>query len=212
MAPGRQQTASELRDGSTRKWSELQVFDAAVPRRGWQGWRGPEIKRRLGMNNDQSATVSLSLEDGILVLRSSKYELNSESQRFDDGNWHVVTVMHDMRSLRISVDDTYDYTSSEAPPSLYLTFGEIYFGGLPRGFSPVRGALPNEAYFVGCIQDVSININVVNFASSTDKVNAVLNTCPRDIVEYNPQEAFIYYPNGSQEKPKKPEKPDQTKE
>lgn len=158
----------------------------------------------FGMNNDQSATVSLALEDGILVFRSSKYELNSESQRFDDGNWHVVTVMHDMRSLRISVDDAFEYVSSEAPPSLYITYGEIYFGGLPKGFSPVRGALPNEAYFVGCIQDVSININVVNFASSTDKVNAVLNTCPRDIVEYNPEDAFIYYPNGSQEKPKKP--------
>lgn len=158
----------------------------------------------FGMNNDQSSTVSLALEDGILVFRSQKYELNSESQRFDDGNWHVATVMHDMRSLRISVDDQYEYASLSPPPPLYITNGEIYFGGLPRGFTPVRGGLPNDAYFVGCIQDVSINTNVVNFASSSDKSNAIHNTCPRDIVEYNPLDAFIYYPSGHQEKPKKP--------
>jgi laminin, alpha 3/5 len=156
-----------------------------------------------GMNNDQSATISLALEDGILVFRSSKFELNSEDKTFDDGKWHVVTVMHDMRHLRISVDDIHEFVSEQAPPSLFLTFGEIYFGGLPRGFSPIGGALPNDAYFVGCIQDVSINSNVVNFASSTDKQNAVLNSCPRDIVLYDAQESLVYYPSGAQEKAKK---------
>ncbi len=158
-----------------------------------------------GMSNDQSATVSLALVDGILVFRSSKFELNSENQRFDDGNWHVVTVTHDSRQLKISVDDAYENVSREAPPPLYVTFGEIYFGGVPRGFSPARGAIANDAYFVGCIQDVSVNTNVINFASSTDKQNAILNTCPRDIVAYNPQDAFVYYPNGHQEKPKRVE-------
>lgn len=155
-----------------------------------------------GMNNDQSATVSLVLDNGVLVFRSSKFELNSEEQRYNDGKWHVVTVTHDMRQLRMSIDDKHEYVSAEAPPTLYIQSGEIYFGGLPNGFKAIGGAVSNDAYFVGCIQDVLVNANVINFASSNDKSNAILNNCPRDIVDYNPQDVFIYYPSGNKERPK----------
>lgn len=155
-----------------------------------------------GMNNDQSASISLALEDGVLVLRSSKMELNTDTRKFNDGQWHVVTATHDERKLRLYIDDVYEYTSSESPPTLLISFGEIYFGGLPKSFKPVRGALPNEAYFVGCIQDVTINTNVVNFASSTDKNNAILNSCPRDILDYSVLDVPLYYPDGTIEKVK----------
>lgn len=158
-----------------------------------------------GMNNDQSATISLGIEDGILVFRSSKYELNTDITKFDDGEWHVVTAMHDERRLKLSIDDIYDFISPEAPPSLYINFGEIYFGGLPLGFRSVKGGLSNEAYFVGCIQDVTINNNVINFATSTDKSNAIFNSCPRDIIDYNKYKVLRYYPNGQIEQPKQPE-------
>lgn len=152
-----------------------------------------------GMNNDQSATISLALEDGILVLRSSKMELNTDGRTFNDGEWHVVTASHDERHLKLSIDDRYEYVSSESPPPLLITFGEIYFGGLQKYFKPVRGALPNEAYFVGCIQDVTINTNIINFSSSNDKLNAILNSCPRDILEYDVADVPYYYPDGSTE-------------
>lgn len=155
-----------------------------------------------GMNNDQSATISLALEDGILILRSSKMELNTDTRKFNDGQWHVVTATHDERKLRLYIDDIYEYTSPESPPTLLISFGEIYFGGLPKSFKPVRGAIPNEAYFVGCIQDVTINTNVINFASSTDKHNAILNSCPRDILDYNVVDVPLYYPDGTSEKDK----------
>lgn len=153
----------------------------------------------FGMNQDQSATISLALEDGILILRSSKYELNTDTKRFNDGQWHVVTVEHDAKKLRIFIDDTYEYKSEEAPPVLMITYGDIYFGGLPKYFTPVQGALPNDAYFVGCIMDVTINANVINFASSTDKSNAILNSCPRDILDYNVVDVPHYYPDGKVE-------------
>lgn len=155
-----------------------------------------------GMNNDQSGTISLALEDGILVFRSSKYELNTDVTRFDDGNWHVVTAIHDDKRLRLSIDDIYEYESPESPPTLNIHAGQLYFGGLQGGFRPINGAVPNSAYFVGCIQDVTVNNNIINFASSTDKVNAVLNSCPRDIVEYDVDAIPIYYPDGSKEKVK----------
>ncbi|CRK95483.1 CLUMA_CG008952, isoform A [Clunio marinus] len=158
-----------------------------------------------GMNNDQSATLSLALEDGILVLRSSKFELNTDTKRFNDGQWHVVTAIHNEKHLRLSIDDQYEYMSNEAPPTLSISYGEIYFGGLTKYFTPVRGALPNEAYFVGCIQDVTINTNEVNFASSTDKMNAILNNCPRDILDYSIYDVPYYYPDGSTEQAKDPQ-------
>lgn len=165
-----------------------------------------------GMNSDQSATISLALEDGILVLRSSSAELNTDTRRFDDGQWHVVTASHDEKKLRLYIDDLHEYTSSESPPTLEVTFGEIYFGGLPKFFKPVGGALPNDAYYVGCIQDVTINTNVVNFASSTDKLNAILNSCPRDILEYNVAVVPYHYPDGSIEQVKAPKTEESNKD
>jgi laminin, alpha 3/5 len=135
----------------------------------------------FGMSNDQTATFSLALESGILVLRSSKFELNSGSDTFNDGEWHVVTATHDERRLRLSVDDSYFYSTEDAPPPLYINFGEIYYGGFPKNFKAVRGALPNDAYFVGCIQDVTMNTQQVNFALSNDKQYATLNNCARDL-------------------------------
>lgn len=153
----------------------------------------------FGMNNDQSATISLALEDGVLVFRSSKMELNTDSKKLNDGQWHVVTATHDERKLRLYIDDLYEYVSQESPPTLLISFGEIYFGGLPKSFKSVKGALPNEAYFVGCIQDVTINTNVINFAISNDKTNAILNSCPRDVLDYNIADVPFYYPDGTSE-------------
>jgi len=153
-----------------------------------------------GMNNDQSGTISLTLDEGVLVLRSSANELNTESMRFDDGLWHVVTAIHDDKKLKLSIDDIHEFETSEPPPILMISTGQLFFGGLQIGFKPIGGAVPNEAYFVGCIQDVTINNNVVNFASSTDKVNAVLNTCPRDILNYEKDSVPFYYPDGTSEK------------
>lgn len=155
-----------------------------------------------GMNNDQSATITLALDDGILVLRSSRMELNTDARKFNDGQWHVVTATHDERKLRLYIDDIHEFTSSDSPPALQISYGEIYFGGLPKFFKPIQNGLPNEAYFVGCIQDVTINTNVINFASSTDKLNAILNSCPRDILDYNIAEIPFYFPDGSIEKVK----------
>lgn len=63
---------------------------------------------------------------------------------------------------------------------LIIEHGDIYFGGLPKGFKTPQGALASTAYFVGCISDVTIGGQLVNFANSTDRKNAVLDNCHRD--------------------------------
>lgn len=147
-------------------------------------------------SKDQTSTFTLALEDGVLVLRSSREELNSGQNRYDNGEWHVVTATHDERRLKLSIDDIDVFDSDVTPPRLNIQQGEIYFGGLPKSYVPVQGAIASTAYFLGCISDVSINGQVVNFAISTDKKNAILNSCHRDLFEYQPHSVPIYYPDG----------------
>lgn len=61
-----------------------------------------------GWNHDQSSTIGLTLEDGYLVLRSMGSELVSDMRRLNDGEEHVVTVLHDDNQLRLSIDDMED--------------------------------------------------------------------------------------------------------
>jgi hypothetical protein len=51
VASGSQQTAIELRDGSIKQWSELQVSERREPLKGCcEGRQEPEIERRLGIH------------------------------------------------------------------------------------------------------------------------------------------------------------------
>lgn len=65
---------------------------------------------------------------------------------------------------------------------LYIEYGDIYFGGLPKGFKTPRNVLATTAYFIGCISDVTIGGQIVNFANSTDRKSAQLDNCSRDIL------------------------------
>lgn len=59
-----------------------------------------------------------------------------------------------------------------------MTPGDIYFGGLPMNFRPPRNALSTLAYFTGCIEGVTLNGQVVNFANTTERMSGYLDYCP----------------------------------
>lgn len=148
---------------------------------------------------DQSVTFTLTLEDGVLVLRSRTLEINTGAVKYNDGEWHVITATHESNRLRLSIDDRYLTESDDAPEPIYIDDGEIYFGGLPQGYRTRSGAVPNAAYFIGCISDVTINSNPGNFAASTDRQSAVLDQCPRDLFDYEPLAIPNFYPDGRTE-------------
>lgn len=75
------------------------------------------------------------------------------------------------------------------PEALNIQAGDIFFAGLPDNYRPVRNALPTMAYFVGCISDVTINGEIVNFADSAEKRKGNINNCPTDILG----NIFAYY-------------------
>lgn len=58
-----------------------------------------------GSDNDQIATIGLSIRDGALVLNSLQQELSTEPLTFNDGEWHLVTATHDAKRLRLRIDD-----------------------------------------------------------------------------------------------------------
>lgn len=68
------------------------------------------------------------------------------------------------------------------PTPLIMQNGVIYFGGLPRHFQTARGAIPTNAYFTGCISDVTLNEEITNFASHVERQSGVIDVCPDGIL------------------------------
>lgn len=60
-------------------------------------------------DRDQTAGVSLGLVNDALVLISQKLELNtSEHNKYNDNEWHVVSITHNEQELRMVIDDWED--------------------------------------------------------------------------------------------------------
>lgn len=57
-------------------------------------------------NNDQSSTIGLSIYNGSLVLQSMKQQLSTGQNKYNDGNWHVVSATHDAKKLRLYVNES----------------------------------------------------------------------------------------------------------
>jgi len=56
-------------------------------------------------DEDQTSTLSLSMVNGTLVLRSKTAEVTSHPTQYNDGLWHVVTATYDRNGLQLDVDD-----------------------------------------------------------------------------------------------------------
>uniref|UniRef100_A0A1B0CH53 Netrin axonal chemotropic factor n=1 Tax=Lutzomyia longipalpis TaxID=7200 RepID=A0A1B0CH53_LUTLO len=144
-------------------------------------------------NHDQSSNIGLVLHDGHLILTSNRESVVGRA--LNDGEWHIVTATHDSQSLRLDIDDESHYGTDAPAPLLQISFGDIFFGGLPRNFRLPKNSLKTTAYFVGCITDVTINGDVVNFAESTDRTNAVLADCHPDLLNYDLWKVPHHYPD-----------------
>lgn len=70
--------------------------------------------------------------------------------------------------------------------------GEIYFGGLPKHYQTAKGAIATNAYFVGCITDVTLNEEIINFASHVERQSGVIDICPDGILGKFSKISFIF--------------------
>lgn len=131
---------------------------------------------------NQFNTIGLTLEDGALVLRSQNVEVNTHPIAYNDSEWHFLVATHDAKKLKLSVDGSSEIVSDADTNQLYLENADIYFGGVPKGYQVPRIALNSPAYFAGCISDVHLGGETINFAESIDRKSAVLDNCARDIL------------------------------
>lgn len=129
------------------------------------------------IDDDQSTNAGhLSLENGRLVFNSRNVELSTSPSdvRFNDNEWHVVTITQDQSGLGLDIDDTKSYRSDSPPPLLHFLHGNLYIGGLPLRLDPDGATVP----FVGCIGDATLNGEIIiNFANSTERPHAFLGKC-----------------------------------
>lgn len=134
---------------------------------------------------NQQNTISLALEKGALVLRSQNGDASTFPTIYNDGEWHTVIATYESNKLGLLVDETQKILSYSDVDPLYLYNGRIYFGGLPKDYKTPIDSTGSTAYFVGCIRDVFLNNQLVNFAESTDRKSAVLDSCSRNILGNN---------------------------
>nr|CAD7256718.1 unnamed protein product [Timema shepardi] len=129
-------------------------------------------------NRDQSSTVSLSLVEGGLALRSGGEELTSgPSTLYNDDEWHVITATHDASALHLDIDDFETFQTDTNPPMLQILYGKLYFGGIPSSYEIIGGATATSAPFIGCLGDATVNGMFINFANATDRVGTILGKC-----------------------------------
>ncbi|XP_058121122.1 laminin subunit alpha [Anopheles ziemanni] len=150
-------------------------------------------------NYDQTGTFGLVLRDGVLVLSSTGTEVTTERRTFDDGEWHAVTAGHERDRLALLVDEEPFYSPQSYPPRpLLIDNGDIYFGGLPKNYVTPKLALATNAYFMGCLSDITVNGQIVNFASLSDKKSAVLDQCSKELFAAG-RNTPLYYPDDGKE-------------
>lgn len=129
------------------------------------------------IDDDQSTNAGhLSLQNGRLMFTSQDMELwtSPSNLKFNDNEWHVVTVIQDQSSLSLHVDDMMSYKSDSPPPLLHFLRGNLYIGGLPPRLDFDGKIVP----FVGCIGDATLNGEIIiNFANSTERPHAFLGKC-----------------------------------
>lgn len=145
-------------------------------------------------DSSQENTFALSLSKGALELRGQGVEISTHPTKFDDSTWHYLTATFAENRVRLSVDHAAEIVSDESGQSILFENADIYFGGLPKGFTPKRIAIGPPAYFVGCISDVLVNGPIVNFADSVERKQAILDNCARDLLDYDPSFVPLVYP------------------
>ncbi|XP_026710114.1 protein crumbs homolog 1 isoform X2 [Athene cunicularia] len=124
----------------------------------------------LALRNSTYLYVRVYLEGGklkMLVLNSIKL-LGKHSM--NDGNFHLVTLKIEPNKMELFQSS--QYLGFVSTPVLPIQSRDIlYIGGLPDNKETDR----NGRYFKGCIQDVRVNNQPLEFFPITDPLNSLIN-------------------------------------
>ncbi|XP_042212496.1 laminin subunit alpha-like isoform X1 [Homarus americanus] len=128
---------------------------------------------------NQDSYLSLSLAESALILRAFPGgELTTGTyDKYNDSEWHVVIATREHNELRLDIDDFKSY-KVKVPEQAVQFDGPVYFGGVPEFYNIAAAASAIDTNFFGCIGDVTLNSQIVNFAESRERPNAHLQNCP----------------------------------
>ncbi|XP_052778102.1 laminin subunit alpha-like [Mya arenaria] len=134
-------------------------------------------------NDDQSVGFSVSLVQGKISVVSNpgneRLEITSRVNTYNDGRWHYISIMKKGISLEMNIDD-YETVRTRGTDGFTSvdTTSPLYFGNADINV-PTELANSQEQ-FGGCIGDVTINGQFLNFAvlQPTQRPNIALAGCP----------------------------------
>ncbi|KAK2846299.1 hypothetical protein Q7C36_011153 [Tachysurus vachellii] len=144
----------------------------------------PRVASALLLHSYITPDVSLSiyLQQGQVFVHvdNETYTVNFHSQdSLCDGNWHRVKVVGDSNGLRLDVDGKQKHVIKSCfPVKKHRVFMPVYIGGTPEAITlPVSVKLKSS--YIGCVRNLSINQQSVNFRRSLLISRAVsVDGCP----------------------------------
>ncbi|XP_039301092.1 laminin subunit alpha-like [Nilaparvata lugens] len=126
---------------------------------------------------DGSAQAQLRMQHGVVVWSSGGAEVATSHQvNLADGQWHVVVATHHLlqQQLSLHVDDYDMFVSETAPKPIRLLHPHVYLGGVPSSEDAAAAIGPQ---FNGCLGDVTINGEVINFSQLTEVPGTTVGKC-----------------------------------
>uniref|UniRef100_T1J097 Laminin subunit alpha n=1 Tax=Strigamia maritima TaxID=126957 RepID=T1J097_STRMM len=128
--------------------------------------------------DDKSNSLSLSIHNGAIVFKTIPGGEVRTPAMYNDQEWHFVTATRQSNELLLDIDD-FDHTRirlGDRKDFLISSKASIFVGG--PGTTIIENATPTKRYFIGCVGDVTINGEFLNFANSSYQSGGSLANCP----------------------------------
>ena len=131
--------------------------------------------------------VSVSMLNGSLYLYTyqnnqivtQKEQGSNEKLIFNDNKWHTVSVRisNTAKKIYFALDDINSFqVTPDQIPDLTQKYS-FYLGGVPDGMTLMHGVTASSSSFVGCIRDVIILNQFIDFTNALTVTGASLGEC-----------------------------------
>ena len=153
-------------------------------------------------NEDQTNRMSLSMVDGMLILRTEPggQVSSTAASKLNDGPWHMVTATVDGNLIRLDIDDYEVYKLEVPATSFVIPATPIYFAGVPPTLALAPGAVASDSSFTGCIGDTTVNGKLINYAASGSSQGASVDKCPLPGASATPAGTHLFWVGATTEK------------
>ncbi|XP_041661405.1 laminin subunit alpha-4 [Cheilinus undulatus] len=127
-----------------------------------------------------NATMYFHQGQVVVIVNERSNEFSTKvtpRQGLCDGNWHKITVIRDANTVQLVVDSQVNHVKGPLPSSATDIRKPVFIGGAPDLLLP--DSLATTKPYVGCMRNLTINNNHVNFSKAALVSGAVsVGSCP----------------------------------